>query len=181
MINIDLSSVINRPVDEVWKCLTNPSIAKQWMSGLLQVNSISGGPWNVGTKIRKVQRFIGLRTEMVYDTTVYEPNRKLAYKTASGTLSGPLSYEASITLESIESGTKLIYTGRGELGGFFKLVEPVFTRWARRRFKNDLNIFKELVEARVMAPIYIALSKSNELQDFTDGKFLVVNTNLLGI
>ena len=148
MINIELSSVINRPVDEVWKSLTNPSIAKQWMSGLLQVSSIAEGPWNVGTKIRKVQRFMGLRTEMVYDTTVYEPNRKIAYKTASGTLSGLLSYEASITLESIESGTRLIYAGRGELGGFFKLVEPIFSRWARRRFKNDFNTFKELLEAQ---------------------------------
>ena len=148
MINIDLDSVINRPVDEVWKRVTNPSIARQWMSGLLQVSSISEGPWNVGTKIRKVQRFMGLRTETVYDTTVYEPNRKLAYKTASGTLSGSLSYEASITLESIESGTKLIYTARGELRGFFKLVEPVFTRSARRRFKNDFNTFKELLEAQ---------------------------------
>ncbi|MCS4537753.1 MAG: SRPBCC family protein [Thaumarchaeota archaeon] len=148
MIKIDLNSAINRPVDEVWKSLTNPSVAKQWMSGLLQVSSISEGPWNVGTKILKVQRFVGLRTEMVYDTTVYEPNRKLAYKTVSGTLSGPLSYEASITLESIESGTKLIYTGRGELRGFFKLVEPVFTRWARRRFKNDFNTFKVLLKAQ---------------------------------
>ena len=146
MIKIDLNSVVNRPVDEVWKCLTSPSVAKRWMSGLLQVSSISEGHLNVGMKIRKVQRFMGLWTEMVYDITVYEPNRELAYKTVSGTLSGSLSYEASITLEPIESGTKLIYKGRGELRGFFKLVEPVFTRWARRRFKNDFNKFKELVE-----------------------------------
>jgi uncharacterized protein YndB with AHSA1/START domain len=148
MITIDLDSIINRPVDEVWKCLTNPSIAKQWMSGLLRGNSISEGPWNVGTKFRKVQRFMGLRTEIVYDMTVYEPNRKLAYMTVSGTLSGPLSYEASITLESIESGTKLIYIGRGELRGFFKIVEPIFTRWARRRFKNDFNAFQGLLEGQ---------------------------------
>lgn len=147
MIKIDLNSVINRPVEEVWKCLTSPSIAKQWMSGLLQVSSISEGPLNAGMKIRKVQRFVGLRTEMVYDITVYAPNRELAYKTVSGTVSGPLFYEASITLESVESGTKLIYRGRGELRGFFKLVEPVFTHWARRRFKNDFYKFKGLLEA----------------------------------
>jgi hypothetical protein len=63
-------------------------------------------------------------------------------------MSGPISYEASIALESMESGTKLIYMGRGELRGLFKLVEPIFTRWARRRFKNDFNTFKKLLEAQ---------------------------------
>ena len=50
MIKIELNSVISRPVDEVWKCLTNPSIAKHWMSGLLQVSSISEG---LGMLVRK--------------------------------------------------------------------------------------------------------------------------------
>ncbi len=50
------------------------------------------------------QRFMGLRTEMLYDITASELNGELAYKTVSGTLSGPLSYEASINLKPQELG-----------------------------------------------------------------------------
>lgn len=62
---------------------------------------------------------------MVNNTTAYEPTGKLADKTVSGTFSGPLSYEASITLVPVGSDTKLIYEGRGKLAGFLKLAEPI--------------------------------------------------------
>lgn len=148
MINIDIVIVINRSVKEVWKSMTDPANAARWMSGLLEVGWISQGPWGIGTRFLKLQRFVGLRTHMVYDTIAYEPDRKLAYKTVSGTFSGPLSYEASITLVSIGSDTKLIYNGRGKLWGFFKLAEPIFTCWAKRRFEKDFSRLKELVEAQ---------------------------------
>jgi carbon monoxide dehydrogenase subunit G len=146
LINIDLGIVINRRVEEVWNGLTSPSIAERWMSGVLHASVITDGAWAVGAQFRKVQRFMGLRTEMVYDLVTYEPNTKLAYRTVSGTLSGPLFYEASITLEAAGSGTKLSYEGRGELRGLFKVVEPLFTRLARRRFERDFNTFKNLIE-----------------------------------
>jgi uncharacterized protein YndB with AHSA1/START domain len=148
MMNIDLGVVINRPVEEVWKGLVSPSIAERWMSGLLQASAVSDGPWHVGAQFRKVQRFMGLRTEMLYEITAYERNRRLGYRTVSGTLSGPLSYQATIILEATGGGTKLSYQGRGKLRGFFKIFEPVFTRLARRRFERDFNTFRKLLEAQ---------------------------------
>lgn len=146
MINIKLSILINQPVDHVWTYMTNLANVNRWMSGVIEAHTTSRGSMGVGLKVRKIQLFWGLLTDMIYDTTEYEPNRKIAYKTLSGTMSGRLSYEASITLESVRAGTKLIYRGQGELHGFLKPAEPLFACVMQRRFKKDFNTLKELVE-----------------------------------
>lgn len=151
MLNIDLVTLIRRPAGEVWNSLTDPVKAELWMSGLDHAGWISPAPWGVGSKILKIQRFIGLRTQIVYAITAYERDRKLAYKTVSGSFSGFLSYEASIALVSLGSNTQLIYKGRGKLRSFFKLAEPLAALWAKRRFKKDFRRLKELVEAKPLA------------------------------
>lgn len=148
MLNIKLSILINRPADQVWTFMTKPANAKHWMSGVIEAQAISSGSMVAALKTRKVQRFWGFLTDMIYETTEYEPNKKIAYKTLSGTMSGLLSYEASITLEFAKGGTKLIYRGQGSLHGFLKPAEPLFTRVMKRRFRKDFNTLKRLVEAQ---------------------------------
>lgn len=121
------------------------------MSGVTEAHATSGSSMGVGIKVRKVQRFWGLVTDMIYDTTEYDPNRKIAYKTLSGTMSRHLSYEASITLESVGAGTRLDYRGNGALHGFLRPAEPLFAYAMKRRFRKDFNSLKELVEAQAEA------------------------------
>ena len=142
MIAVNLTNQINRPVEEVWNYLAEPANATSWMTGVIEAGPISEGPIGVGTKFRKVQRFLGWRTEMIYEAVEYEPNRTLTYKTVYG----PLSYRGSITVESVETGTTLVYAGRGELAGLFKLAEPIFGRIAARQFRNDFNTLRKLLE-----------------------------------
>ena len=148
MINIKLSILINRPTDQVWTYMTNVANAKHWMSGVIEARTISGGSMGVGLKVRKVQRICGLLTDIIYDTTEYDPNKKIAYKTLSGTMSEFLSYEASITLEFVKAGTKLVYRGQGSLHGFLRPAEPLFTFVMKRRFRKDFNTLKKLVETQ---------------------------------
>jgi hypothetical protein len=114
------------------------------MSGVLYASLTGEGPIEVGTKFRKVQRFYGLRTEMVYHVTEYDPNRRLGYETCCG----PLFYRASITLQAVEGDADLIYHGRAKLSGLLKLAEPVFALVARGRFSNDFRKLKAQLEAR---------------------------------
>jgi hypothetical protein len=151
MINIGIDILINRSVDHVWTFMTSITNVRLWMSDVIEAQGISGSSMGVGLKVRKVQRFWGLVTDMIYDTTEYDPNRKIAYKTFSGTMSKHLSYEASITLESVGAGTKLIYSGNGALRGFLRPAEPLFAYAMKRRFRKDFNNLKELVEAPAKA------------------------------
>lgn len=151
MINIKLDILINQSVDHVWTFMTNFANVKLWMSGVIDVHATSGRSMGVGLKVRKVQRFWGLVTDVIYDTTEYDPNRKIAYKTLSGTMSSHLSYEASITLESLGVRTKLIYRGHGALHGFLRPAEPLFALVMKRRFRRDFNTLKVLVEDQAEA------------------------------
>lgn len=153
MIEIKLSLLINGSIDQVWTFMTNIANAKHWMSGVIEAHATPRSSIGAGSRVRKVQRFWGLVTDTIYDTTEFDPNRKIAYKTLSGTMSGYLSYEASITLESVGDVTRLDYRGNGALHGFLKLAEPLFTYSMKRRFKKDFNSLKELVEAQAEAVV----------------------------
>lgn len=151
MIEITLNILISRPVDQVWRFMINIANAKLWMSGVTEAHATSGSSMSVGIKVRKGQRFWGLVTDMIYETTEYDPNRKITYRTLSGTMSGHLSYEGSITLEPTGTGTRLIYRGHGALLGIFRPAEPLFTYVMKRRFMKDFNTLKDLIEAQVEA------------------------------
>lgn len=149
MIRVQLTSLINRPVEDVWAYLTSADHAADWMTGVLEAGQISEGPIAVGTRFRKVQRFFGWRTDMTYEIVEYEPNRVITYRTAAG----PLTYAGCITLEAVSTGTRLSYRGTGELWGPFKLTEPLVARVMKRRFAKDFNRLRQLMKAQVRVGI----------------------------
>jgi hypothetical protein len=56
--------------------------------------------------------------------------------------------EAKITLESVEGGTRVTMTGEAEVGGFFKLAEPVVGRMAKRQTEANLANLKDILESQ---------------------------------
>jgi hypothetical protein len=81
--------------------------------------------------------------ESTWEVTEHELNRKTAYKSTSG----PIPYENSATLESVDEGTKVTLVGEYEVGGFFKLAEPIVARMGQRQADADFAMLKDLVEA----------------------------------
>ena len=76
--------------------------------------------------------------------TEFEPNRKWAYKTTSG----PFASAGSYSVEPVEGGTKLTLSGEAEVGGFFKLAEPVMAGMMKRTFETGLANVKDVLEAQ---------------------------------
>lgn len=99
----------------------NPENDSQWQSGVLETEITSEGPIGVGTTHREVRQFLGRRIESTYELTEYEANRKWGLKTTSG----PIPVEATVTFESVEGGTKATMVAEAEVGGFFRLAEPL--------------------------------------------------------
>ncbi|MFQ5858009.1 MAG: SRPBCC family protein [Anaerolineae bacterium] len=143
MARIEGSVVINRPVEEVFAFVTNPENERLWRSILLEWEQTSDGPMGVGTTIREVEQFLGRRIEETYEVTEYEPNRKFALKS----ISGPTPNKVSQTLESVQGGTKHTLLIEAELGGFFKLAEPIVARMIKKQVEAQLEILKGLLEA----------------------------------
>ena len=142
MTKLEMSIVINRPVEEVFEYLSDPENEQQHRPGLLESEIMSEGPYGVGTTTREVSQFLGLRIETTAIVTEYEPNKKIALKTTSG----PIPFLMSATFEPVEDGTKVTETFEGEVGGFFKLAEPVVIRMGMRQMETEFKNVKDLLE-----------------------------------
>jgi uncharacterized membrane protein len=146
MATIDISILINRPVEEVFAFLSNPENGPKWSSGGSEVTITSAGPIGVGTTYRTVRTVLGRRIESENVFTAYEPNRSYATKSTAG----PVPVESRVTFERAEGGTRVSATLVGEPGGFFKLAEPLLVSMIKRQFDADLANLKDLMEAHAV-------------------------------
>ena len=145
MIKIENSTIINRPVDEVFEFLANSENNPQWQSGTQEVKKTSEGPIGVGTTYLSVSKLLGRRLESIVEYTAYEPNKRVAGKATSG----PIPFQFETTFEpAAEGGTKVTSGGEGDAGGFFKLAEPLVARMLKRQFETDSANLKDLLEAQ---------------------------------
>jgi hypothetical protein len=84
MTTIERSIVIDRPVEEVWEFVHDTADNILWQTTLAESEKLTEGPMDVGTRVREVRHFLGLRIESTWEMTEYEPNRTSAIRGASG-------------------------------------------------------------------------------------------------
>jgi len=146
MQRYELSTVINRPVAEVFAVLENLENDLKWRTEWVDARKTSDRPIGIGTRFSLFAKAFGRRIETVYETIQYEPNRTAAWKAMSGPL--PLTFQR--TLEPIDGGTRLTIRYEADLRGFFKLIMPLLAGSVTRQHAGDLRKLKELMEARAL-------------------------------
>jgi uncharacterized membrane protein len=146
MATLEISTVINRPLEEVFAFLSNPENGPKWSSGSSDVTITSAGPLGVGSAYRSARTFLGRRIESEIEVTEYEPNRSYATKSTSG----PFPMQSRVIFERAEGGTRVTGTLVGEPGGFFKLAEPLLVSMVKRQFDADLANLKDLMESHAV-------------------------------
>lgn len=143
MINVQVSIVIHRPLEEVFAFLSNLENNLQWRTGMIEARKISEGPIGVGTTYRMTNNFFGRHLEGEAVVTEYELNRKYSTINKSG-----LPIETKRTFEPVEGGTQVTFAVKADIGGFTKLVEPLFASIGKRRLTADAIKVKKIMEAR---------------------------------
>ena len=144
MARVEVSIVINRPVEEVCAYLCDIRNSPEWQSHILEAEQTSEGPVGVGSTFRGVATFLGRRMEWTSEVTEFEPNRRSKEKSAVG----PMPLEETFTFEPVEGGTRVTLIGEGEPRGFFRLADPIVVRMFRRQVEANLANLKEILEAR---------------------------------
>ena len=141
MVRIEFSIDVDRPPAEVFAYLTDATSLPQWQSSAVEARW--EGEKAPGAHVKEVRKFLGRRMESELEVTEYDPDRRFALKV----LSGPVPFSVQHTLEPRDGGTRLMFVGEGEPGGFFKLAEPIVARTAERQFKSDFETLKDVLEA----------------------------------
>jgi uncharacterized protein YndB with AHSA1/START domain len=143
MAKIEVSTVINRPVEDVFAVLSNEENRSKWSSTTIEVTKTSEGPIGVGTTWRGVDRIFGRQMERDSVYTEYELNRKVTQKSTSG----PVPFEVQFIYEPTMGGTRVIVIAEARPRGLFKLAGALLMRIRERQFATDLATLKAMIEA----------------------------------
>lgn len=147
MEGFELSTVINRPIEEVFGFLANLENDLKWRREWVEAKNTSDGSLGVGATFRMSGELLGRQIPTVYKVIEYEPNQVAAWKAVSGPL--PLTFRRSF--ERVEGGTCFTIRYEAEVRGFFKLVMSLLAASVKRQHEGDLRKVKELMETRALS------------------------------
>ena len=144
MINVEASTVINRPVEAVFAFVADLENNPKWESNFIQVKRISPEPLGVGTVYQCVLRVPGQRVTSRVEITEFIPNQRISFRGDRPASAKPVG---SITFEPYGNSTRVTALPRPVMRGVFKLLEPMMAGYVKRSNAKHLHNLKTLLEA----------------------------------
>ncbi|MBI2975425.1 MAG: SRPBCC family protein [Chloroflexi bacterium] len=143
MIKYRSEIAINRPVDQVFRFVTDVQKYSQW-TDMGETRLVSDGPLGVGSKMQTVIKMGPLKVNMTFEVTEYEVNRRMSF---IGTSAGPLEWDATFTVEPKDaSTTHMTSSGELRLKGLWRLAEPLMAGEVKSGEAKELERLKNLLE-----------------------------------
>ncbi|MCB9320473.1 MAG: SRPBCC family protein [Lewinellaceae bacterium] len=142
MLEFELNIIINRPIEEVFTVLSDLENDLKWRREWVDAQKTTEGPIGVGTRFSLFAKSFGRRMETVYETTSYQLNQIVAWKTIVGPL--PLSFER--IFERAEGGTRFKIRYLADVHGFLRLLLLLSAGLVKRQHRSDLQRVKELMD-----------------------------------
>jgi len=142
MINLDLGTLIDKPVKDVFAFITNPANMAKWNSAVVSMEQITPGAVGLGTKFKNVGEMMGRRIEGEMQVVAFEPDSKYGFQMNAG----PVQISVTLTFKTVGTGTKLSLNAQGNPGGLFKLAEPVMQGRVKSMMEENLTRLKSVLE-----------------------------------
>lgn len=150
MPKIEVSETVDRAIEEVWACVTDPGAMPEWMASTQEVEVLTDGGIRTEAQVRSLDGFLGRAIEDVSDVTEYEPPNRLEARSVEG----PFDSYQEFDLQPDGDSTRITMRAEGEagLGGVFgKLLDPVVIAAFRRASQSDLGRLKDILEIQAVA------------------------------
>ena len=142
MINLDLGTLIDRPVKDVFAFITNPNNMSKWNAAVVSMEQMTPGAVGVGTKFKNIGEMLGRRIEGEMQVITFEPDSKYGFQMNAG----PMQMNVTLTFKTVGTGTKLNLNGQGNPAGFFKLAEGVMAGRVKSMMEDNLARLKSVLE-----------------------------------
>jgi hypothetical protein len=142
MINLNGSTLIYRPIRQIFDFMSTPENDFQWQYGTLASARISEGASNVGTFFRSIGHLMGRRILSTFEVNEYELNKKYGFKS----LCGPLNSQTSYTFEIANGSTKITITTQANVVNFFQMDEAILEKKMKKQLKENLTMLKDFLE-----------------------------------
>jgi uncharacterized protein YndB with AHSA1/START domain len=141
MPSAERTIAIRRPIEQVFRFLSDGRTATQWRSSVVDVSRASGD--GVGAVYRQVVRGPGGRpVDADYEITALEPNQRIAFRA----IAGPVRPEGEFLLEAMGEATILTFRLASSLPWWRQLVLGRLVQSAMEAEMRALDALQELLE-----------------------------------
>lgn len=145
MINFEISTLVDRPIDEVFTFISNPLNMPKWQVMVAKVEQLIPGAIGLGSKFDVRAGMLGRAMEGVMEITEFEPPTKFGFTNRLG----PMQMKASVTLKSVGTGTKITLNVQGNPDGIFKIAEGPMAQQIKIQMEANLERLKSVLEAMI--------------------------------
>jgi carbon monoxide dehydrogenase subunit G len=144
MVRIQDITIIDRPLEEVWRFVSDPSNDPKWYQGTMKVRQIPEGSTVVGTTFEAVIQFRGRSLEAGVRCIVLNPNKEVTWKFTSGLMKRSTD---SWRMEPIdEKSTRLTRVFDMRVSGFWRLIQPIVVRGTKSAHEAEIHNVKRILE-----------------------------------
>jgi uncharacterized protein YndB with AHSA1/START domain len=145
MIHLEMSTMIHRPITQVFDFVSTPENDFQWQYGTLATARLSEGINKKGTAFRSIGHLLGHRVQGTFEVVEYETNKEYGFKS----LSGPLHSQTLYTFEMSDGGTRITMSTWAHMVNFFRINERLLGKKIKKQLKENLTLLKEVLEETV--------------------------------
>jgi len=143
MINLEFSTLIDRPVSQVYAFLTDPLNLPRWQANVKDVKVVSPGAVGPGSAFDIASEMLGRRIEGRLEIVAMEPDQSFAFKMAAG----PMQLQIKAGFKTVGTGTRLALNAQAEPGGLFKMAEGVLAGQVKSQMEANLARLKSVLES----------------------------------
>jgi uncharacterized protein YndB with AHSA1/START domain len=146
-ISAESSTIIDRPLEDVWAFVSDPRNEPKWHTDILEIKSAAdqaGGPgkdWVLGERLLVTVQFMGPKQYEV-EVTAKEANQRLEITTRTG----PIKPVATYLFERSSEGTRFTRHVDIPLEGSVRLLQPLMRRNTQKRNARFVQNLKRLLE-----------------------------------
>lgn len=142
MINIDLGTLIDKPIQDVFAFAANPNNMPKWNSAVASLEQLTPGTVGVGSKFKSKAELMGRSIEGEMQVIAYEPDTKCGFQVHAG----PMQVNLTLSFKTVGTGTKISLNAQGNPAGFFKLAEGVMAGRIKSMMEENLARLKSQLE-----------------------------------
>ena len=142
MINLKMSTMIYRPVKQVFDFVSTPENDFQWQYGTLATARLPKGSGAMRTFFRSIGHLMGRRNLGTFAITEFEPNKQYSFKS----LSGPVHSSTSYTLENVRGMTRINISIQASAPNFFQVEEELLWKTMEIQLEEDVAMLKTILE-----------------------------------
>jgi len=145
MISLDLSTLVDRPLPEVFAFLSNPLNLPKWQKMVASIEQISPGEPTVGTKFKVAAELMGRKIDGQMEITAFEPPSRVGFVNQAG----PMRVEITVRLKPVCTGAKITLHADGNPAGVFALAEGILAGKLKSEMEANLARLKTVLESKI--------------------------------